>query len=149
VSRPDDCPLDAAEAVEAVLGLVGGTRIADIEVAWDGGRVRVKREPSARLASSVEAEPQSPASNEIAVTSLFVGIFHQEPATAFPRVGDAVRAGQVIAHVETLRVQNGVLAPADGTIVEVLVADGTPVEYGQAMVVMRRQAEGDGGEAGQ
>jgi acetyl-CoA carboxylase biotin carboxyl carrier protein len=148
VSRPEDS-LDAAQAVEAVLGLVGGTRIADIEVAWDGGRVRVKREPTVGVTQTTEDELQPVTSDEIVVGSLFVGIFHQEPASAFPRIGDTVRTGQVIAHVETLRVQNAVLAPADGAILEVLVADGTPVEYGQPLVMIRQQARSDGDEAAQ
>ena len=46
-------------------------------------------------------------------------------------------AGQTVAHVETLRIQNMVTAPADGRIVEVLVADRTPVEYGQPLLVIR------------
>jgi len=126
-----------AEAVDAVLALVGGTRIADIEVEWAGGSVRVRREPSAVAARPLESESPLPKVDRATVTSLFVGIFHQEPASSFPAIGDDVRAGQTIAHVETLGIQNSVLTAVDGSIVEVLVPDGTPVEYGQPLIVVR------------
>jgi acetyl-CoA carboxylase biotin carboxyl carrier protein len=45
-----------------------------------------------------------------------------------------------LAHIDTLRIQNPVVAPVDGTILDVLVADGTPVEYGQPVLVIRPDA---------
>jgi len=136
---------DPAQAVETLLSLIVGTQVADIEVRWDGGRVRVTRDPSAPGADPRRGfgheelvERASATSGDVPVTSNYVGMFHQQPEAAFPSLGDYVKKGQTVAHVETLRIQNTVVASADGAIIEVLVADGTPVEYGQPLLVIRR-----------
>jgi acetyl-CoA carboxylase biotin carboxyl carrier protein len=137
---------DPTEAVEAVLGLVDGTRISDIEVEWNGTHVRVKREPSAFDPGLEKPELTASEDDATTVTSMYVGVFHRHPAAAFPAVGDTVSAGQTIAHVETLRIQNTVVAPVEGTLAELLVDDGTPVEYGQPLVVIRPRPADDAGE---
>jgi acetyl-CoA carboxylase biotin carboxyl carrier protein len=123
--------------VDTLLGLVRGTRIAELEVEWDVGSVRVKREPSVPATPDLETSDAPLGDGSVVVTSNYVGVFHREPPTAFPAIGDPVRAGQTVAHVETLRIQNSVQAPIDGALVDVLVGDGTPVEYGQPVLVIQ------------
>ena len=66
----------------------------------------------------------------------FVGTFYRAPspaADAFVEVGDEVSAGQVLCIVEAMKLMNEIEAETAGTIVEVLVDNGKPVEYGDRL----------------
>ena len=132
-SRP---PLDPAAAVTEVLRMVHGTSIAELEVEWEGGMVRLRREPGAIATAEPGAPAEEPAS-DIVIASSSVGVFHYPPGGAFPRVGDFVHAGGVIAEVETLQLRNAVTATADGVLAAILVEDLTPVEYGQPLAILQ------------
>lgn len=70
------------------------------------------------------------------ITSPMVGTFYSRPAPdkeAFVNVGDRVETGQVVCILEAMKLFNDVEAEISGEIVEVLVADGDLVEYGQAL----------------
>jgi acetyl-CoA carboxylase biotin carboxyl carrier protein len=71
----------------------------------------------------------------MAITSPLVGIFH-----ASVTIGDNVQPGQSIGAVEALGMPTSVDAPQPGTIEELLVRDGSPVEYGQPLLILRRSA---------
>jgi biotin carboxyl carrier protein len=69
------------------------------------------------------------------VKSPFVGYYGDpEPALS---VGQRVEAGSVVAIVSILGIANEVEAPIGGEVVEILVRDGQPVEFGQALVRLR------------
>jgi len=71
---------------------------------------------------------------EIPITSPLVGIFHHvKPVVG---LGAKVKAGQKIGLIEAMKLVNDVTAPADGTISDVLIEDGLPVEYGQTLFVL-------------
>jgi len=83
---------------------------------------------------AVEAEGRM-----LPVLSSLVGIFRVARAPAgkpVVRAGDRVEEGQVLAHVESMRLMNEVKAPQAGRLAEVLVEEGHPVEYGQALMVL-------------
>jgi acetyl-CoA carboxylase biotin carboxyl carrier protein len=133
--------LDPALAVEQVLATVRGTSITELEVDWGDGTLRLAREaPAAIDQLAAEAADQSP-SAEITITSTNVGIVHCSPADRFPAVGDSVARGALLAEVETLGVRNSVSAMRAGVVVELLVEDGAPVEYGQPLLAVRPIAE--------
>ena len=70
------------------------------------------------------------------VTSPFVGTFYRAPspeADSFVEVGDSIVAGQVLCIVEAMKLMNEIEAEVAGTIVEVLVENGKPVEYGDRL----------------
>ena len=54
----------------------------------------------------------------------------------FVEVGDVVRAGQTILIVEAMKHMNEVDAPRAGKVVEILVEDGQPVEYGEPLMII-------------
>ena len=60
-----------------------------------------------------------------------VGIFHA--ADGVTLVGTSVQTGQTIGSIESMRLVNAITSPVDGLLAEVLVEDGTPVEYGQPL----------------
>ncbi len=73
------------------------------------------------------------------VTSPFVGTFHvwaKPRGGALVAVGDRVKAGQLVGTVQSLNVLNEVETSVAGRVVEVLVHDGQPVEYGQVLMTI-------------
>ena len=74
-----------------------------------------------------------------AVKSPMVGTAYlgaQPGGTPFAAVGDVVREGQTLFIIEAMKVMNQIPAPRAGRIVEILVADATPVEFGQVLAVL-------------
>ncbi|RKG77806.1 acetyl-CoA carboxylase biotin carboxyl carrier protein [Corallococcus exercitus] len=70
------------------------------------------------------------------VTSPFVGTFYRTPAPdqpPFVDVGTMVRKGQVLCIVEAMKLMNEIESEVSGRIAEVLVENGRPVEFGQAL----------------
>ena len=79
------------------------------------------------------------------VTSPFVGTFYRTPrpdAPSFVEVGHAwSEKGQVLCIVEAMKLMNEIEADVAGTIVEILVENGKPVEFGQKLVqAVRKRA---------
>jgi acetyl-CoA carboxylase biotin carboxyl carrier protein len=60
----------------------------------------------------------------------------QPGAAHFVKVGDSVREGQSLLVIEAMKVMNQIHAPRAGRVAEILVADGTPVEFGQVLMVL-------------
>lgn len=71
-----------------------------------------------------------------AVTSPFVGTFYRKPNPDSPNyvnVGDKVAKGAALCIVEAMKLMNEIEADIAGTVVGILVEDGSPVEYGQPL----------------
>ncbi len=98
---------------------------------------------SATSASAETAAPpkEVPAEEGLhMVKSPIVGTFYESPSPGSPpfiKVGDRVTAGQVLCIVEAMKLMNEIESDASGEIVKKLVQNGQPVEYGQAMFVIR------------
>jgi acetyl-CoA carboxylase biotin carboxyl carrier protein len=60
----------------------------------------------------------------------------QPGADAFIKVGDTVSAGQTLLIVEAMKTMNPISAPKAGKVVEILVADAQPVEFGEPLVIV-------------
>ena len=64
------------------------------------------------------------------------GIYQAAPAQdaePFVKIGDRVKKGQVLAIVEAMKMMNEIESDCDGTISEIMVTNGSPVEYGQPL----------------
>ncbi len=84
-----------------------------------------------------------PEKDYYAVRSPIVGTFYRAPAPGadpFVEVGDFVEKGQVLCIVEAMKVMNEIEAPVAGKIVDILVQNGEPVEYGQVLFLIDTQA---------
>ncbi|MBZ4021423.1 acetyl-CoA carboxylase, biotin carboxyl carrier protein [Rhodobacter sp. TJ_12] len=96
---------------------------------------------SAPTAAPAAAAPASddPASHPGAVTSPMVGTAYLAPepgASAFVKVGDAVKEGQTLLIVEAMKTMNHIPAPKSGTVKRILVDDGAPVEFGAPLMIV-------------
>ena len=135
--------------------IAGRHDLSEVEVERAGLRVRVARERRATAAfSHVVAEPAvapaaapppaeapivEPAELAGAVKSPMVGTAYLRPspeAKPFVEVGASVKAGEKILLVEAMKTFNEIIAPRAGKVTHILVEDGAPVEYGQALMVI-------------
>jgi acetyl-CoA carboxylase biotin carboxyl carrier protein len=83
----------------------------------------------------IEPAP-APAPSGHLLTAPMVGTFYRKPAPdakSFVEVGDTVKVGQTVCIVEAMKLMNEIVSDADGTIAAIMVEDGQPVEYGQAL----------------
>ena len=74
-----------------------------------------------------------------AVVSPMVGTVYLAPepgAKPFISVGDEIRAGDTMFIIEAMKTMNPVEAPKDGRVEEVLVGNGSPVEYGEVLALL-------------
>ncbi len=82
----------------------------------------------------VNSEVKTPANSpKDSIKSPMVGTFYAAPspgAAPFVKVGQSIRKGDVIGIIEAMKIMNEIEAEFDCKIVEMLVADGQPVEFG-------------------
>jgi acetyl-CoA carboxylase biotin carboxyl carrier protein len=92
--------------------------------------------PAPAMATAA-AEPAKAAEKPgFLVTSPFVGTFYRTPAPdqpAFVEVGATVKKGQVLCIIEAMKLMNEIEADKAGKVAEILVENGQPVEFGQAL----------------
>jgi acetyl-CoA carboxylase biotin carboxyl carrier protein len=84
--------------------------------------------------SSNTAGPTTTPANTIEAP--IVGTFYQAPSPdsdPFVKVGDKVQSGQTLCIIEAMKIMNEIESDCSGTITEILVTDGTPVEFGQPL----------------
>jgi acetyl-CoA carboxylase biotin carboxyl carrier protein len=92
--------------------------------------------PSAAAASAAPAAEAKPASQLREIKSPMVGTFYARPEpTANPYVsaGTRVNSGQTVCIIEAMKIMNEIESEFSGVVVEVLVQDAQPVEYGQVL----------------
>jgi acetyl-CoA carboxylase biotin carboxyl carrier protein len=133
------------EQLRELIRLLDESNLTEIEVERGNDRIRVRRDPAPVVASpSVEASGTTQAGGTPAVvdddsnyvTSPFVGTFYRAPSPeteAFVQEGDSIAPGQVLCIVEAMKLMNEIESEVSGTIVEVLVESGKPVEYGDRL----------------
>jgi acetyl-CoA carboxylase biotin carboxyl carrier protein len=89
-----------------------------------------------------ETPKETPAPSAIdqkwtAVTSPMVGTFYRAPSpdeAPFVEIGDAIRKGQPVCIIEAMKLMNEIEAEISGQVMEIAVANGEPVEYGQTLL---------------
>lgn len=145
-------PLDA-RLVRTLADILTETGLSEIEVERDGLKIRVARQlnvtatvaapalaPAAATAPVGDAAP-APAARAAgdAVNSPMVGTVYLQPqpgAASFIKVGDTVAAGQTLMIIEAMKTMNPIPAPRAGKVVEIMVADAQPVEFGEPLVII-------------
>lgn len=95
--------------------------------------------PAAPAPAAAAPAEEAPAVNGHIVKSPMVGTFYAAPSPgspAFVEVGQHVKVGDVICIVEAMKMMNQIEADKAGTIEAILVEDGQPVEFDQALVTI-------------
>jgi acetyl-CoA carboxylase biotin carboxyl carrier protein len=92
--------------------------------------------PAPSAAPAEAAAPAAPASQLVESTSPMVGTFYRAPAPEAPsyvEVGSRITRGQTLCILEAMKLMNELQAEVSGTVREVCVENGEPVEYGQVL----------------
>ncbi|MCZ8500056.1 acetyl-CoA carboxylase biotin carboxyl carrier protein [Vibrio lentus] len=110
---------------------------APIQYAAAPAPVAAAAAPAAAPVAAEAAAPAVPAGHQ--VLSPMVGTFYGAPspdAKPFVKVGQSVTAGETLCIVEAMKMMNQIEADKSGVVTAILVEDGQPVEFDQALVII-------------
>jgi len=141
------------DVIRDLAKLLDETGLTEIEFERDGVSVRVARQAGASGArirpadapAGVTAAPAPPAAaldpmqHPGLVASPMVGTAYLGPepgARPFVDVGSQVKAGDTLVIIEAMKTMNQIPAPRPGTVIQILVEDGQPVEYGEPLMII-------------
>jgi len=142
---------EAFRLIEEILQLMESRGLVELEMEHQGLRIRLKKASSGPAAQLVEyvtgvpqpIQPQAAAKpstadegRRIIIKSPMVGTFYRTPAPDAPpfvEVGQDIEVGQVVCIIEAMKLMNEIKSEAAGQIVEILVDNGTPIEFGQPL----------------
>jgi acetyl-CoA carboxylase biotin carboxyl carrier protein len=151
MTSKNEAPGIDAKAIRALSDLLTETGLTEIEIEHNGARIRVARAGAiAAIASAptMAAPVAAPAAAGAtpaagpqagAVTSPMVGTVYasSEPGKPpFVKVGQQVKEGDTLFIVEAMKTMNPIPAPRSGTVKEICVENGTPVEFGQTLLIL-------------
>jgi len=145
--------------IKELIEMLKGTDISELEIERSGVKVRLRKggdvtfhpvmprmeyPPAAIVAPAVTEAPPTPAekpvepmkTNQIKVTAPIVGTFYRASSPDKPpyvEVGDTVKKGQVLCIIEAMKLMNEIESETSGKIVQILMENGQPVEYGQPL----------------
>jgi acetyl-CoA carboxylase biotin carboxyl carrier protein len=145
------------ETVEQIVALISDYPVSEVTLEQDGQRIHVRRSAlptsppfvpiQTALSDSRNSAPseipihsetaptaddaQSRQESLVLLTAPMVGVFHHSGQPI--RYGGSISAGQIVGSIESMKLMNDVLADRGGQVIEVLIEDGTPVEYGQPL----------------
>ena len=142
-----------ADLVRELARLLEETGLSEIEFEREGQRVRVARQvqagasaPSRPPAAAIDAPlpasepaPLDPAKHPGVVTSPMVGTAYVGPepgSKPFVEVGSRVQAGDPLLIVEAMKTMNQIPSPRTGTVIQILIEDGQPVEFGEPLMII-------------
>jgi acetyl-CoA carboxylase biotin carboxyl carrier protein len=141
------------ELIRGLARLLDEIGLSEIEFERDGQRVRVARHVQAagivHAPAAIPIEPTShatidagsvdPAKHPGVVTSPMVGTAYlasSPGARPFVEVGTRVRAGETLLIIEAMKTMNQIPSPRAGTVLQILVEDGRPVEFGEPLMII-------------
>ena len=156
MARKSDSPGTPAidhEAIRELAKLLDETGLTEIAVERGGVSIRVARHTGGAVGRARGAESASPAPAAVASTPLpidpaqhpgvvaspMVGTAYLAPepgARPFVEVGAVVKSGEPLMIIEAMKTMNQIPAPRPGTVIQILVDDGQPVEYGQPLMII-------------
>jgi acetyl-CoA carboxylase biotin carboxyl carrier protein len=144
---------DDSALIRELALLLDETSLTEIEIERSGLRVRVARNVTVSAAMPASFQPMAtaaasasvaPAGADLAkhpgvVPSPMVGTAYWAPepgAKPFIEVGSKVSAGQTLLIIEAMKTMNQIPSPRAGTVTQILVEDGQPVEFGEPLVII-------------
>jgi len=145
------------ELIRALAEILNDTGLTEIEFEQKGTRVKVLRTVTVAATVSMPSSmvtPAAPASAAPAmpvpapvesgphpgtVKSPMVGTVYRAPSPGSPNfveAGAEVRQGQTLLIIEAMKTMNQIPAPRSGTVTQILIEDGQPVEFGEPLVII-------------
>lgn len=149
-----NAPIDQ-DLIRDLAKLLDETGLSEIEIEQSGLRVRVARQVS--ISAAAAAAPAAPAAAPApvalpvapevidlakhpgVVASPMVGTAYRSPepgAKPFVEIGSRVRAGDTLLIIEAMKTMNQIPAPRPGIVIQILIDDGAPVEFGEPLMII-------------
>jgi len=139
------------ELIERLIQLLEDSSLDELEVEEEGFRVRlgkhgvaampaVMASPAAAAAPAAAETPSGLPEGTVTIDAPMVGTFYRAPAPDAPPfvdVGKSVSDDTTVCILEAMKVMNEIKAKMRGTIVEILVENAQPVEFGQPLFVVK------------
>ncbi|NVK39547.1 MAG: acetyl-CoA carboxylase biotin carboxyl carrier protein [Gammaproteobacteria bacterium] len=135
--------------IEQIIALMEASSLSELDISEKDSRIVLKREltssqapapvqvTQAQAAPAPAAKPESkPKHSGHLVKSPMVGTFYRSPSPnspAFVEVGQTVKKGDVVCIIEAMKMMNQIEADKSGVIEAILIEDGQPVEFDQAI----------------
>ncbi|MHB8733730.1 MAG: acetyl-CoA carboxylase biotin carboxyl carrier protein [Terriglobales bacterium] len=144
------------EAINKLIDTLIEKQVEEFELEEGELRIFIKRQSAAPASATppatATAVPVSPAvvtpsvapaaedEGLVTVRSPIVGTFYTSPSPGSPefiKIGDTVEVGQVLCIIEAMKLMNEIEAEVAGTVIQRLVTNGQPVEYGEKLYIIR------------
>ena len=146
------------EKIKKLMDDMGNSKLTSIDIDFpDGTKISMKKENKVVVSENIvpstadekvvrtEKETRIEATSQIEencniVKSPMVGTFYKKPspdAKPYVEVGQRVKKGDVLCIIEAMKLMNEIESEFDGEIVEILVEDGKPVEYGMPIIKIK------------
>ncbi len=138
--------------IKDMLILMNDNGLTELEVEKDGMRIKLKKSSGGSFEKAVEfvPQPQSPqeaksvkeaekVKNTVDIKAPMVGTYYRSPspeAAPYVSVGDTIGIGQVLCIIEAMKLMNEIKSEVRGKILEMLVDNAEPVEFGQVIFVI-------------
>ncbi|KAA6225545.1 MULTISPECIES: acetyl-CoA carboxylase biotin carboxyl carrier protein [unclassified Campylobacter] len=146
------------EEIKELVNLFAETNISKIKIKeQDGFEIELERDMCCDVPQPVQTQVQAPQpinvnvvnevpnnqskSNKPSIKSPMVGTFYQAPspgAAPFVKAGTSVKKGDTVAIIEAMKIMNEIEAEFDCRIVDILVSDGQPVEFGMPLFAVEK-----------
>jgi len=143
--------------IKEMINLMNDNGLVELEIEKDGMRIRLKKTSSGVemsgspfvlahervnsdmiLKESAQAQ-EKPGVKTVEIKAPMVGTFYRSPAPEAPpfvEAGQVIEVGQVICIIEAMKLMNEIKAEVKGKILEILVDNAEPVEFGQPMFLI-------------
>ena len=140
------------KVIRELARLLDETGLTEIAIEQDGVSIRVARHAGPTVTRTRTAElaaampsvtpanaPLDPAQHPGVVASPMVGTAYRSPepgARPYVDIGTEVKAGETLLIIEAMKTMNQISAPRSGTVIQILIEDGQPVEYGEPLMII-------------
>lgn len=154
--KPGKKPWVDRDDIRVLIDLIKDTEVSELEVEKGGIRIRLKKSSTTagsglrRIQETVSATISVPSAVQNSVPQIseaaedkyhnvcspIVGTFYRAPSPEkepYVNVGDFVKKGQILCIIEAMKLMNEIESEANGKIVEIMVQDTQPVEFGEVL----------------
>lgn len=141
--------------IQEIIELMNSNDLSEVDIEEEGAKIRIVRKGQgsaaheilqAPVAQAVPPQPQTAAEKTaleakklLEIKSPMVGTFYRSPspdADPYVKVGDMIHKGDVLCIVEAMKLMNEVKSEQEGKLVNILVENAEPVEFGQTMFLI-------------
>lgn len=144
--------------IKELINLMNENGLSELEIEREGTNIRLRKSPSgnfeattegpsaARTVQTIRSDQDLAAKKEeeaakklVAIKTPMVGTFYRSPgpdAKSYVEIGKVVAVGEVVCIIEAMKLMNEIKSEVKGKVVEVLVENAEPVEYGQALFMV-------------